>query len=145
MGLVLGITSIVLAILASYIAGWAGVVGITILSGLAIVLTVLKNRKAGGNEKKKIGGIVCGFIGLIIALVIQVGMMSVADTLKNRAFEAEEAGEGSFPVLTQCLDSMKSLGTLGVSIEAQKNGLKMSDFQEELERLNKYIESHPVK
>ncbi len=133
MGLVFGIISIVVGFFAAWIAGWAGFITVAILAILAVVFTILKNKKLGEDEKKKKGGIITGIIGLVLGFLMMLAVMGIGDKMKK------DINANDYPILSQVCDSFSTGGVMGMVSKVQDLGLSTDDLQKELDKWSSSI------
>ena len=140
-----GVIAIVLGVLGSFIAGWVGVGIVAIFGGLAIFFRIKKNKEAEAASEngeaygsKRYGAIVCGIIGIILAVIIQFGIISFANRLKETASQMQ-----GVELVTTGADGFKSLGIIGFISKASDAKGSMSDtefgdqLKEQLEKVSK--------
>ena len=70
MAILFGILAILAGFMGAWMAGWFGVGFTVILGALAIVFTVLKNKKLPEEEPRKKAGIVTGIIGIVLVFLM---------------------------------------------------------------------------
>ncbi len=112
MATLLGVLAIVLGLIGTFVAGWIGVVIAVILGGLAIFFRIKKNKESEEGPKK-IGAIICGCVGIVISLLLQLGLGSFATKLKETADEM-----GDVPFVSAGAEGFKSTGLIGFVTKA---------------------------
>ena len=132
MAIALGIISIVIGLIGGFLAGWVGVGLAALLGALAIVICIRKNQaaEAGEQPRKKVGGMICGIIGIALAFLLQMGVMSFAGKLKE---EADTLGGAEY--VSAGADGLKNLGFIGFMSSALKQkpeGMSDSEFADVL-------------
>lgn len=141
MALALGIIAIILGALGAILAGWLGVGIVAVLGGLAIFFQMKKNKSLGEGEKRKLGGMICGIIGIVIVFLGQIGMIGLADKMKD---VAEKDGNAEYIVAGA--DGLKSMGIIGMvnsAIKAKPEGVTdqqfLDDLKEQSDRIMKEV------
>jgi len=114
MAIAFGIISIVLGVIGGFLAGWIGVGVAALLGALAILFCIKKNKAAEG-QGKKVGAMICGIIGIVLAFLLQMGVMSFADKLKE---EADKVGDAQY--VSAGAEGLKNLGFIGFMSNALK-------------------------
>lgn len=114
MAIAFGIISIVLGVIGGFIAGWVGAGIAAAFGGLAIFFCIRKNKQSE-DQRKRFGSMVCGIIGIALAFLLQLGIMSFADKLKEEATKV-----GDVPYVVAGADGFKNLGFIGFMSNALK-------------------------
>ena len=130
MATALGVIAIIIGLIGSFIAGWVGVGIVVVLAGLAILLRVKKNKEAEEGQKK-MGAIVCGIVGIFLAIVTQIGMGSFANKLKETA---DQMGP-EVSLISSGAEGFKSLGIIGFiskAMDAKPADMTDTQFGDEL-------------
>ena len=134
-----GILAIVAAVIGTLVVGWIAVGIAAVFAALAIGFQIKKNNQAGEGERKKVGGIIMGAIGVAIALLIQFGLMSFADKLKA------EADKQNSTYVSAGAEGFKSLGVIGFvskAMDAKPAGMSDKEFSDLLsDELKKITDS----
>ena len=140
MATVFGVISIVLGLLGSFLIGWIGVAIVVVFGAVAIFFRIKKN-KAEPEERQKVAAIVCGIIGIVLALITQIGVSVYAGRLKDAAVEAGDA-----PFVVAGADGLKTLGFMGFFADAIKEKPdEMSDeefgnqLKDQVDRMTKLL------
>ena len=135
---VFGAFSIAFGLLGSFLAGWIGVGIVVIFATVAIIFRIKKN-KADPEGPQKVSAIVCGIIGMVLAIITQIGVGAYASKMKDAAAEL-----GDVPLISAGADGFKTLGIMGfvsMAADAKPSGMSDSDYTKELEaQLNKVNE-----
>ncbi|MBQ9872810.1 MAG: hypothetical protein IJM27_12900 [Eubacterium sp.] len=132
MSILFGILAILAGFVGAWMAGWFGVGFTVILGALAIVFTVLKNKKLPEEEPRKKAGIVTGIIGIVLVFLMQLAVISVGNTMM-------EKDEKEFPILRECGESFKVSGFIGMANHIQEKGYTMDELQKEVDKWNAEI------
>ena len=125
MAIAFGIISIVLGVIGGFLAGWIGV-GVTALFGALAIFIGIRRNKAAEQEGKKVGALICGIVGIVIAFLLQLGVMSFADKLKQ---EADQLGDCQY--VSAGAEGFKTLGFIGFmsnSLKQKPEGMSDSEF-----------------
>ena len=137
MALAFGILSIFIGFFAPWVGGWIGFGIAAVLGGLGIFLCISYNKKKAEEMPKRAGGMICGIIGIVLALLMQMMLMGAAKLLKENAEKV-----GDCPIFTESADSLKNLGVIGLASEISKKGYNTDDMQKELDRITAYINNN---
>jgi hypothetical protein len=114
MAIAFGIISIVLGVIGGFMAGWVGAGIAAAFGGLAVFFCIRKNKQSE-DQRKRFGSMVCGIIGIALAFLLQLGIMSFADKLKEEATKV-----GDVPYVVAGADGFKNLGFIGFMSSALK-------------------------
>ena len=126
---VFGALSIVIGLLGAFLAGWIGVCIVVIFGAVAIFFRI-RNNKADPEGPQKKSAIVCGIVGIALALITQIGVAIYAGRLK-----ADADKMGDVPLVSAGADGLKTLGFFGLysaASEARPAGMSDDDFGKEL-------------
>ncbi len=141
MALALGIIALILGTMGAIVAGWLGVGIVAVLGGLAIFFQIKKNKSLGEAEKRKRGGMICGIIGIVIVFLGQVGMIGLADKVKDAAVK-----DGNAEYIVAGADGLKSMGVIGLltkAMDAKPEGVSdqqfYDDLKEQTDRISKVV------
>lgn len=128
MATVFGALSIALGLLGSFLIGWIGVGIVVVFALIAIIFRIRKN-KANPDEPQKISSIVCGIIGLVLAIITQIGVSAYAGKMKDTAIQM-----GDVPLIAEGAAGLKTLGLLGFYSTAMdaKGDMSDTEFENEL-------------
>ena len=122
-----GVLAVVLALFGPFLIGWVGFAIVAVLAGLAIFFQIRKNSLVEEGGRKKKAGLVLGIIGAVLALLIQIGLMGVADKIKE---QANKMGD-EFAVVAYASDGFKTLGIVGFlskAMDKKPEGMSDQDF-----------------
>ena len=134
MALAFGIISILLGVFAPWLGGWIGFAVAAVFGVLGVVFCITKNNKLDEGVPKKRGGMICGIIGVAVALLMQLAVMGAAKSLMQKAKEA-----GNCPIYVECGDVLSTTGVIGLAAEVSRKGYNPDDLSKELDSLTKMI------
>ena len=127
-------------LLGSFLAGWIGVALVVIFAAVAIIFRIKKN-KADPEGPQKVSAIICGIVGVILAVITQIGVSAYATKMKDAATEL-----GDVPMISAGADGFKTLGIMGfvsMASDARPSGLSddayTKEFEAQLNRVNDKI------
>ena len=128
MAIVFGALSIAFGLLGSFLVGWIGVGVVVAFAAIAIIFRIRAN-KMNPDGPQKISAIVCGIVGLVLAIITQIGVSAYAGKMKDTANQM-----GDVPLISAGADGLKTLGILGFYSTAMDAKGSMSDkeFEDEL-------------
>lgn len=131
MVILFGVLSIVVGALGGLLIGWAGVGVAAVFGALAIFFQIRKNGNLEEGQRAKKAGIVCGIVGIVIAILGQIAIMGYADKLKE---QADKMGEEAKYVSIGA-DGFKTFGIMGFlskAMDAKPSGTSDEDFAKQL-------------
>ncbi len=128
MALAFGIISLALAFLAELIAGWVGFAVVALFAVLAIVFTVMQNKKAEEGVPKKKAGIVLGVIGIVIGLLFSAMVSYLGGLMRDKAKELD------CNMVVEVSEGFANLGIIGMGLKASELGYDTPEKKAELER-----------
>lgn len=123
-----GIVAIVFGLLGAFMAGWIGAGIAVVFGGLAIFFRIRKNNEEGA--VKKVNAIVCGIVGIFLAILTVLGIASFSKRLKETADEL-----GDVPYVSAGAEGFRNFGIIGFISDASKvkpAGLSDAEFGNEL-------------
>ena len=137
MAILFGVLAIILGIVSPWVGGWVGFCIAAVFGVLAIVVTILKNKKNAEAElPKKKAGMVCGIVGLALAL-LNIAIVSGAAGLIKKQID-KYGGEATFPAMYKTVDKLSSTGVVGMLSEAKSLGFSDTTLTDELKLLSDY-------
>ena len=137
MAILFGVLAIILGIVSPWVGGWVGFCIAAVFGVLAIVVTILKNKKNAEAElPKKKAGMVCGIVGLALAL-LNIAIVSGAAGLIKKEID-KYGGEATFPAMYKTVDKLSTTGVVGMLSEAKSLGFSDTALNDELKLLSDY-------
>lgn len=136
LAIVSGIIAIIAGLASPWFYGWTGIIFTGVIGVLAVVFTILRNRKAAElGERKKIAGIVLGFTGVLLGLMCMSMLSSIASSVRSNI---NKYGISEFPILDKTIDKLGTGGIFGWYNAVSDNGYTDEALTRELDKLNAY-------
>ena len=112
MAILFGVLAILTGFLLPFVFRWIGFAVPVVFAVLAIVFTILKNKKAEAEERSKSkAGYVCGIIGILLAILGMI-MLNVLSGKFRSAMD--QYGVNNYPVLDKSIEKFANGGLYGV-------------------------------
>ncbi len=138
MAILFGVLAIIGGLLLPMLFGWVGFAIPVAFGVLAIIFTILKNKKRKEQGlPRSIGGLVCGIIGIVLAALLIGGLNIAVGKIRN---EMEKYGVSHFRILDKSIDSLGTGGIIGmISAAKDEIGENYDMLKDEFNLLQDYM------
>ena len=131
MSVLFAILALVCAIIGTFAVGYFAVIGVIILTVLAVVFAMKKRKEVGSGG---IGSIVLSVAAVLISLLIYALLAFFGSTMK------EDSAAAGVPQLAKYGDSLKK-GFIGMATEMSKDDVDTDKLKEDFDKLLEYMNS----